>query len=86
MWLMREEIWTEKIFKDDADYFLRITYIRFNIQTKDRFSEAIIQQTIIFGQTITYKTIETVKTIYEYSGGLYVNGKITNYVYDRVQK
>ena len=22
---MREEIWTEKIFKDDADYFLRIT-------------------------------------------------------------
>ena len=32
------------------------------------------------------ETIETVKTIYEYSGGLYVNGKITNYVYDRVQK
>ena len=25
MWLMREEIWTEKIFKDDAGYFLRIT-------------------------------------------------------------
>ena len=24
---MREEIWTEKIFKDDADYFLRITYL-----------------------------------------------------------
>ncbi|WP_235387069.1 hypothetical protein, partial [Prevotellamassilia timonensis] len=23
--LMREEIWTEKIFKDDAGYFLRIT-------------------------------------------------------------
>ncbi|WP_235387277.1 hypothetical protein, partial [Prevotellamassilia timonensis] len=22
---MREEIWTEKIFKDDAGYFLRIT-------------------------------------------------------------
>ena len=35
---------------------------------------------------MTYKTIETVKNIYEYSGGLYVNGKITNYVYDRVQK
>ena len=25
MCLMREEIWTEKIFKDDAGYFLRIT-------------------------------------------------------------
>ena len=60
--------------------------IRFNIQTKDRFSEAIISKRIIFAQTMTYKTIETVKTIYEYSGGLYVNGKITNYVYDRVQK
>ena len=24
---MREEIWTEKIFKDDAGYFLRITNI-----------------------------------------------------------
>ena len=22
---MREEIWTEKIFKDDAGYFLRLT-------------------------------------------------------------
>ena len=25
---MREEIWTEKIFKDDAGYFLRITKSR----------------------------------------------------------
>ena len=23
--LMKEQIWTEKIFKDDAGYFLRIT-------------------------------------------------------------
>ena len=26
---MREEIWTEKIFKDDAGYFLRITILYF---------------------------------------------------------
>ena len=25
--LMREEIWTEKIFKDDAGYFLRINRV-----------------------------------------------------------
>ena len=28
---MREEIWTEKIFKDDAGYFLRITKTTFFI-------------------------------------------------------
>lgn len=32
------------------------------------------------------KSIETVKTSYDYSAGLYVNGKTTNYLYDRVQK
>ena len=26
---MREEIWTEKIFKDDAGYFLKITILYF---------------------------------------------------------
>ena len=26
---MREEIWTEKIFNDDAGYFLRITILYF---------------------------------------------------------
>ena len=26
---MREEIWNEKIFKDDAGYFLRITILYF---------------------------------------------------------
>ena len=28
MRLVREEIWAEKIFKDDAGYFLRITKIK----------------------------------------------------------
>ena len=32
---MREEIWTEKIFKDDAGYFLRIT--KFDISTSFLF-------------------------------------------------
>ena len=31
---MREEIWTEKIFKDDAGYFLRITKIIFAFTRK----------------------------------------------------
>ena len=36
---MREEIWTEKIFKDDAGYFLRITYIVLSGQCKSRHEE-----------------------------------------------
>ena len=36
---MREEIWTEKIFKDDAGYFLRITYIVLYGRCKSRHEE-----------------------------------------------
>ena len=35
MLLMREEIWTEKIFKDDAGYFLRITKFRLSCKVTD---------------------------------------------------
>ena len=46
---MREEIWTEKIFKDDAGYFLRITKEpRCNWQNTDERNKRSQQQIAAF--------------------------------------
>ena len=43
---MREEIWTEKIFKDDAGYFLKITN---NLTAQDIPAQDIPAQTSLAG-------------------------------------
>ena len=47
---MREEIWTEKIFKDDAGYFLRITKLRTGL--KNLFEDGSITKSRIESSTI----------------------------------
>ena len=47
---MREEIWTEKIFKDDAGYFLKITILYFlrKISSIDFYLKNIKREGLIY--------------------------------------
>ena len=47
---MREEIWTEKIFNDDAGYFLRITILYFlrKISSIDFYLKNIKREGLIY--------------------------------------
>ena len=47
---MREEIWTEKIFKDDTGYFLRITKLRTGL--KNLFEDGSITKSRIESSTV----------------------------------
>ena len=60
---MREEIWTEKIFKDDAGYFLRITKIifaftrkifQFFLFIKRRLPNFVIRNVATFSGSLTF--------------------------------
>ena len=72
MWLMREEIWTEKIFKDDAGYYLRITYIRFNIQTKDGIVSVSSRKQWCYSREGMIYSLTNTNSLTSYSSGIVI--------------